>query len=283
MDSTNVYDFHNDCISYIFKPIAQYVRQSKSKDRKTHGITGLTRALTFFKPLLLLLGPVAGQQALMLRTHLDERIRGLGVTINSNKMWDSYKAYEKRLVLIASKDPNVKKASRRVAAEAEEAELTEREEEMEGEASRPAKKRRAGRRSTTHARDEVQEEEEALDDAQGEEHDEFEADGQPDQGSERNSLSPPPPVAELGDLDFGNDDFNMEDIDIDAEFEAGIAQQSNETGNGRDDTNGEHDEANGRDEGEEDVPPLGSLPPPERGRSESVDPPKKRKKITRRF
>jgi cohesin complex subunit SA-1/2 len=65
---------------------------------------------------------------------MENGLRGVGIEISSNRMWEGYRAYEKRLVLIASKDSNIRAgAARVVEQEAEQEQEQEQEEEEEEE------------------------------------------------------------------------------------------------------------------------------------------------------
>ncbi len=119
---SDVYDFHITALDYIARKILGFVKQeksTKSKDSKARAMKKRFQALSFFRVLLLLLGPVTGKDALRIKSHLEEAITSTEAPISVNKSWDAYRVYEKRLLMIASKDPNVKTASKRVAAEAE--------------------------------------------------------------------------------------------------------------------------------------------------------------------
>ena len=67
------------------------------------------------------LGPVTGQDALRIKGHLEEAISTTEAPISVNKYWDGYRMYERKLVMLASRDPNVKMASKRIVAEADDA------------------------------------------------------------------------------------------------------------------------------------------------------------------
>jgi len=64
--------------------------------------------VTFFKALINLLGPVTGRDAVKIREHLDDVVLGSGAKVGTGKNWEGYRAYEKRLLTIANKDPEVK-------------------------------------------------------------------------------------------------------------------------------------------------------------------------------
>lgn len=107
----DVHDFHLVCIDTVSRKITSAVRSLKSakaKSAKDHASQRVAQTLTFFKALVHLLGPVTGQDAVKIRDHLEETIQGTGASITSNRQWDGYRMYEKRLMSIASKDPNVR-------------------------------------------------------------------------------------------------------------------------------------------------------------------------------
>jgi len=65
---------------------------------------------------------------------MENRLREVGIEVSSNRMWEGYRAYEKRLVLIASKDSNIRAGAARVVeqeAEAEQEPDPEQDEEQE--------------------------------------------------------------------------------------------------------------------------------------------------------
>ena len=80
------------------------------------------QCLTIFKCLTLLLGPVVGRGALAIKASMTDALEQAGVEVTPNRMWEPLRAYEKRLVLIASKDSNIRAGASRVMKEAERAE-----------------------------------------------------------------------------------------------------------------------------------------------------------------
>lgn len=114
--------FHTDSIISIFRKVATYAKQermAKSADVKARYAKKRAQCLTIFKCLILLLGPVNGRGALAIKTALGEGLKMAGVEPTPNKMWEAYRVYEKRLVLIASKDSNIRAGASRVIKEAE--------------------------------------------------------------------------------------------------------------------------------------------------------------------
>jgi len=59
---------------------------------------------------------------------MEAGLREVEIEVSGNKMWDGYRAYEKRLVLIASKDSNIRAGAARVVEQEQEAEAEEEEE-----------------------------------------------------------------------------------------------------------------------------------------------------------
>lgn len=106
---------HTRAIAWLFEKVSLLNRQqgsSKDKDVKTRIAGKRAKLLTYFKPLSLLLGPIAGQNALRIRNYLEEKINSCGAP-NETRASASYRLYEKRLVGIAGKDPDLKVQQRR--------------------------------------------------------------------------------------------------------------------------------------------------------------------------
>ena len=119
---SDVYDFHISSSDYITHQIANFVKLEKSqrsKEARSRSVKKRYQALSFFRALALLLGPVTGKDAVRIKRYLEEAMLKTDVQMSVHKGWDAYRMYERRLVLISSKDPSVKMASKRVAAEAE--------------------------------------------------------------------------------------------------------------------------------------------------------------------
>ncbi len=71
--------------------------------------------------LVHLLSPLTGSQCLKVKRHLEEKIEDTGAPPTGSDAWTGYRAYEKKLVSIASRDGGVVGvAKRKVAAAAEE-------------------------------------------------------------------------------------------------------------------------------------------------------------------
>ncbi|WWC65419.1 uncharacterized protein I303_108037 [Kwoniella dejecticola CBS 10117] len=140
---SDVCDFHLEALDYIARRVSNYVKQevaTKSKEQKSRLQSKRFAALSFFKVLILLLQPIAAQDAVKIKTHLDDAIGSVGVEVTVNKGWDPYRAFEKRLISIASKDPNVKSLANKKVVQAEDTDLEENEEAEEVEQT-PSRKR----------------------------------------------------------------------------------------------------------------------------------------------
>jgi cohesin complex subunit SA-1/2 len=137
-------DFHTSSISKIFSKIATYVTQERRagrNDTKAHYAAKRAQCLTIFKCLILLLGPVNGRGALKIKSEMEAGLRDVvGIEVGGNKMWEGYRAYEKRLVLIASKDSNIRAGAARVV---------EQEQELEQEQEQQVEERTEGSVSPT--------------------------------------------------------------------------------------------------------------------------------------
>ncbi|WWC72404.1 uncharacterized protein I206_106366 [Kwoniella pini CBS 10737] len=140
---SDVCDFHLEALDYIAKRVGNYVKQevaSKNKEQKSRLQQKRFVALSFFKVLILLLQPVTSSDALKIKSHLDDAIESIGVEVTVNKGWEPYKAYEKRLIGIASKDANVKSLAKKKVLQTEDTDLdVEADEDIEVET--PSKKR----------------------------------------------------------------------------------------------------------------------------------------------
>lgn len=114
---SDVCDFHLEALDFVSRKLSTTVKQegnARNKEQKSRLTKKKWAVLTFFKMLIPLLGPVTGKDALKIKAHLEDVIDSSGVQLTTNKGWDGYRAYEKRLIGIASKDPNVKMASKKV-------------------------------------------------------------------------------------------------------------------------------------------------------------------------
>jgi len=58
---------------------------------------------------------------------MENGLREIGIEVSGNRMWEGYRAYEKRLVLIASKDSNIRAGAARVVEGLEHEQEVERE------------------------------------------------------------------------------------------------------------------------------------------------------------
>ncbi|KAK6906813.1 hypothetical protein I203_100800 [Kwoniella mangroviensis CBS 8507] len=134
---SDVCDFHLEALDYISRRISNYVKQEvATKNREQRSRLQIKRfsAITFFKVLIQLLSPITSPDALKIKAHLDDAISSVGVEVTVHKGWEPYRAYEKKLISIASKDPNVKVAANKKVQQAQQAEEeTEREMDEEDE------------------------------------------------------------------------------------------------------------------------------------------------------
>lgn len=125
-------DFHTESIEAAFKKLSTYVSQERratKKDVKSRYAHKRAQVLSIFKCLIQLLGPVNGRGALKIKSEMENGLNEVGIEVSGNRMWEGYRAYEKRLVLIASKDSNIRAGAARVVEEAE----AEQEAEVEQE------------------------------------------------------------------------------------------------------------------------------------------------------
>jgi cohesin complex subunit SA-1/2 len=112
--------------------MASYVQQERKatrKDSKGRYADKRAQVLTIFKCLILLLGPVNGRGALKIKSEMESGLRDANVEVTGHKMWEGYRAFEKRLVLIASKDDNIRAGAARVMEQEQE---QEQDQEQEG-------------------------------------------------------------------------------------------------------------------------------------------------------
>lgn len=120
--------FHTDSITAIFRKVGTFVNQeraSKNKEAKIRYAQKRAQCLSIFKCLILLLGPVVGRGALSIKSVLTESIKSASVEVSANRMWEPLRAYEKRLMLIASKDSNIRAGATRMVQQAEDEEDNE--------------------------------------------------------------------------------------------------------------------------------------------------------------
>jgi cohesin complex subunit SA-1/2 len=123
-------DFHTESIEAAFVKIATYVsqeRKASKKEDKGRYARKRAQVLTIFKCLIQLLGPVNGRGALNIKSEMENGLREIGIEVSGNRMWEGYRAYEKRLVLIASKDSNIRAGAARVVEEQEQEQEVDRE------------------------------------------------------------------------------------------------------------------------------------------------------------
>jgi len=123
-------DFHTESIKAAFQKVTTYVkqeRQATKKEGKALYARKRAQVLTIFRCLIQLLGPVNGRGALNIKSEMENGLREIGIEVSGNRMWEGYRAYEKRLVLIASKDSNIRAGAARVVEEQEHEQEVERE------------------------------------------------------------------------------------------------------------------------------------------------------------
>ncbi|WVF68116.1 hypothetical protein IAT40_002879 [Kwoniella sp. CBS 6097] len=145
MHPNDVIDFHIEGIDFVSRRVGSLLnseRSARGKEAKARASKRRFLALSYFRVLLALLGPIrGGNNALKIKNHLDDVVGSIGIDVTSNKGWDGYRAYEKKLVSIASKDPEVRTlASKKVVEGREERDDTE----MEGDDDREATPTRTG-------------------------------------------------------------------------------------------------------------------------------------------
>lgn len=133
----DVYDLHINAIDWVMRKISVLVKQQaqkESKEAKARINAKRGQLYAFFRPLALLLGPIAGRDALRIRAHLESVVDASGAAIQTRAS-ASYKAYEKRLVAAAGKDTVLKvQPTRAVAAQSRKsAAIIEDEDEEEEE------------------------------------------------------------------------------------------------------------------------------------------------------
>lgn len=191
--------FHTDSIASTFVKIANYAKQeriSKVADVKTRYAKKRAQCLSIFKCLILLLGPVVGRGALAIKTALKDAMDQTGIEPTPNRMWEPLRAYEKRLLLIASKDSNIRAGASRVVKAAERIEEQEEEGTERSPSPTPATNntRGAGSQAVLNGNDQDEEEVEVEGEDQP-------ADDDPDADAE---------------LDLGLDDPALDfDLDLD--------------------------------------------------------------------
>ena len=107
----DIFDLHMSLLGYLGKRLQGFIsseRNTKNKDAKARFAGKRAQALTFFRPLILLLGPVTAQDAVRLHDRVKELEEDIELEVGLNKSWDAWKAYDKKLLNIASKDPKYK-------------------------------------------------------------------------------------------------------------------------------------------------------------------------------
>ncbi|KAJ3515607.1 hypothetical protein NLJ89_g1655 [Agrocybe chaxingu] len=138
------------------KRIATY---EKNKNKR-----GLKSAIALFRVLIPLLSAVPSRDALKIKAHMGQVLEEAQVEVSAtSKVWEPYRAYEKRLGAIMSKDnvhaPKVKKSRKKGAAvgssgEDTDGERTNDEDPAAEPAARPPRPRRSARSKRRTAADE---------------------------------------------------------------------------------------------------------------------------------
>ncbi|WWC92113.1 uncharacterized protein L201_007067 [Kwoniella dendrophila CBS 6074] len=159
---SDVCDFHLEGLDYIARKVGNIVKQevgTKNREQKSRLQIKRFTALSFFKVLILLLQPITAKDAIKIKQHLDDAISSIGIAVTVNKGWEPYRAYEKRLIGIASKDPNVKLAANKKVVQQEqqeeETDLENDDNDEENQNQTPTKKQRnrSNALSNGHAND----------------------------------------------------------------------------------------------------------------------------------
>ena len=137
---SDVADLHISCIDYVGRRLAPVFKALhatgtgvKAKAAKERASTKVSQSLLFFRGLFQLVGPLTGRDAVRARAHAEEALQSAGGKIGSDgsaKSWEPYRAYEKRLLTIASKDPEVRVVPRKKAVP--DAEDTEADDDVAG-------------------------------------------------------------------------------------------------------------------------------------------------------
>ncbi|WVR08439.1 hypothetical protein IAU60_005494 [Kwoniella sp. DSM 27419] len=119
MNPSDVVDFHMASISYAMKAVNTYINQekvAKKQEQKSRCQRKRFVAFSYFKALILLLGPITGKDALSIKHHLDQEVTSLGLHMGPNKGYEPYRAYDRKLVAIAARDDGVKTAANKQLA-----------------------------------------------------------------------------------------------------------------------------------------------------------------------
>ncbi|WVQ70491.1 hypothetical protein IAR50_000010 [Cryptococcus sp. DSM 104548] len=136
---SDVCDFHISALDYCSRKLTSAVKSestARNKEQKTRAVKRRYAVITFLKVLVPLLGAVQGKDALKIKNHLEDVMESSGVQVTSNKGFEGYRQYEKRLVAIASKDPNVRVLAKKAVPEKELGDDTERDEDVENDEER---------------------------------------------------------------------------------------------------------------------------------------------------
>ncbi|ODO10375.1 hypothetical protein I350_00970 [Cryptococcus amylolentus CBS 6273] len=131
---SDVCDFHISALDYCSRKLSSAVKSestARNKEQKARAVKRRYAVVTFFKVLVPLLGAVQGKDALKIKSHLEDVIESSGVHVTSNKGFEGYRQYEKKLMAIASKDPVVRVLAKTAAPKKVLEEDTEGDENVE--------------------------------------------------------------------------------------------------------------------------------------------------------
>ncbi|KAI0089427.1 hypothetical protein BDY19DRAFT_1070111 [Irpex rosettiformis] len=132
LDSQFVVSIHTSLISWLFKRIAAYDAAGNKKAR--------TKCITFFKVLTPLVNSIDNRNSLRIKAHLDQILAQSKVeVVATSKVWDAYRAYEKKLTTAKEKVVNGR-AKKGKAVKSAEAITTEDEGMMTDASAAPRSK-----------------------------------------------------------------------------------------------------------------------------------------------
>lgn len=106
LPSRDLVSLHTASIDHVASKVATLESQDKNTSRN--------KALTMFKALTLCAAGLSGKEAASIHAHVVKAFESHSVTPSStSKYWEPYRAYEKKLVSLMSKDTGIKAAARR--------------------------------------------------------------------------------------------------------------------------------------------------------------------------
>ncbi|KZT43430.1 hypothetical protein SISSUDRAFT_1040461 [Sistotremastrum suecicum HHB10207 ss-3] len=141
LDAKFVVDLHLTALSWVVKQIASYQTSSNKRMRN--------KTIIYFRVLIPFLATIKSQDALKIKAHLDQIIAQAKFEIPPNsKIWEPYRAYEKRLTAALMKDKSRATKQRKEpgvngVSDAEQTEATGLS-ASENEADRPPPSQRRG-------------------------------------------------------------------------------------------------------------------------------------------